>query len=608
VYERVAIVGAMTNGGQRPRHRRLVAAALALSALAAATLAGIPTPAAADVLLVSRTRPESGPYGPITVIGDSVLLGSVYVGPTLDDQLVARGWGPVRVRAGVGDNTGAFGSTTTTRASYWVQTWRAQGWDPKFLVVNLGANDSAVCAGSEPCSYGAIMHLLDAIGPGHVVWWPKITRHPVLRHHADAWNAALDRVAAERPGTFFTWDWPTVMYAMGNYERDHTHLTATGYRQRSQLMADEITADLAFGTRVGGDAALPSPTGAPSELVTFEPVRVIDTRVDPPGRVPAGTAIEIDVGDEVPAGTTAVAAYVSATEAGGNGFVTAYECGAGRPEASSANYVAGGTRGAVAITPISPAGTFCLYTYADAHLLVDLQAAFVPDHPDGLRFTPLPTPSRLVDTRVTGRAQRLEIPVPAGAEAVAVSVSAIVSEAPGFLTVYPCTDELPTVATVNHLPGEVISGSAFVPVSPAGTICVFSLVPVDVTVDLMGTFGPDGALEFVPVPPTRVLDTRNATGGWSPIHGQFQQLSARVAPPGAEAVSGTITLVAPMRFGFLQAWGCGAQPDTANVTAGPGVVLANHVTTGVDPEGRMCWWARAATQTVFDTTGWWVRP
>jgi len=152
----------------------------------------------------------------------------------------------------------------------------------------------------------------------------------------------------------------------------------------------------------------------------------------------------------------------------------------------------------------------------------------------------------------------------------------------------------------------VISGAAFVPVSDDGTICVRAKSPVDITIDLTGTFASDGELAFVPVPPTRMLDTRNGTGGWNPIHGQYQTIDARVAPPSAKAVSGTLTMVAPMRLGYLRTWGCGDMPPTANVTAPAGAVLANSVTTGVSETGRLCLFARVATGTLFDTTGWWV--
>lgn len=580
-------------------------AALALTLMATA-LSTIPPQEGSAALLSKETfAPTQGPLGPISLIGDSVLLGSMLYSPTLSDQLAARGWGPIRIRAGGGYSTGAFPVATEARASYWIQRWRQQGWDPVDVVVNIGGNDSGFCGTNVACAHDAIMHLVNTIGPGHRIWWPKVTHHWVHLDWAANWNTALDQIAAER-SDFFTWDWPAAMAAGGYTASDNIHLNAADYRRRSALMAHEITADLAQGSRTGGNAALAKPAGVASELVPIEPTRIIDTRIDPPGHVPAKTVLEIDVSADIPAGTTAVAAYVSATNTGGPGYLTAYECSAGRPLASSANHLAGETRGAVAIVPVSAQGKFCLYTHADADLLVDLQAAFVPVGAGGIRFTPLATPTRLVDTRISGRHEIVEVAAPAGADAVAISVTAIGDTEPGYLVAYPCTPDIPVVATVNHLAGEVISGAAFVPVGKDGTICVRTKAPADITIDLTGTFSSGGELVFVPVTPTRMLDTRVGIGGWSPIHGQYQTVDARVAPTTAKAVSGTLTIVAPMRQGYLRAWGCGAQPPTANVTSLAGGVLANSVTTGVSADGRLCVFARAATGTLFDTTGWWV--
>jgi hypothetical protein len=539
------------------------------------------------------------------VIGDSVLLGGLLWGPTIGDQLSASGWGPIRSRAGEGYSTGLFPTTSTKKVTTWLAAWRDEGWDPPNVLVNLGANDSGICDTDLTCARDAILHVVEAIGPGHRIWWPQITRFPFYFDQQNNWNTALQQIAAERDD-FFTWDWPTVMANGPFSSSDNTHLSVSGYRLRSELMAREVTADLGMATRIGNDATLPAPSGSPSELVPVGPVRVIDTREDEPGHLDARSAVEVDVSDHVPEGTTAIAAYVSATRTGGNGYLTAYECSSDRPTASNANYRRAEARGAVAITPIGPEGTFCLYTHADADVIVDLQAAFVPVGSGGGRFSPLASPDRLVDTRDTGQMKEIEVAVPPGADVAAVSITAIASELPGYLVAYPCSDERPVAATVNHLPGEVISGAAFVPVGADGTICVWSRNPVDVTVDLTGVFSSTGDLVFVPAPPTRTVDTRFGTGGWGPIHGQFQQIDARVAPAEAEAVSGTLTMVAPLRPGYLRVWGCGDQPATANVTSLAGGALANMVTTGVDDTGRLCLFARSATGTLFDTTGWWV--
>lgn len=586
--------------------RRSFALAVALVGTVSVTVATDAEPA--DALLAKEIfDPTPRVHGAVTVIGDSVLLGSVINSPTILDQLAVRGWGPIRVRGGGAYSSGIFPVTLEARSSYWIQRWRSQGWDAPNVLVNIGANDSGFCDRNLQCARDAILHLVDTIGPGRKVWWPQVTRHPLFQHQADNWNLALRQIAAER-ADFFTWDWPTVMRLEGFPSGDNTHLAPSGYRARSEILAREFTADLAAATRTGGDAPLAPARGVPSEVIPIDPVRVIDTRIDPPGRVAPDTAIVVDVSDHVPPGTTAIAAYVSATNTAGPGFLTAYDCRTGRPVASSANHAAGATRGAVAITPIAPDGTFCLYTYAAADLLVDLQAAFVPIAGDGLRFDPLPTPDRLVDTRLSGRREVIEVAAPPGAEAVAISITAVFGAQHGFLTAYPCSDDIPFVATVNYGPNELISGTAFLPVGPDGTICVYVLNPTDVTIDLTGTFSAGGDLVFQPAAPTRMIDTRFGTGGWQPIHGANQTIDARVAPPAAEAVSGTLTMVSPLRTGFMRAWGCGPEPPIANVTAVRDTVLANSVTTGVSDDGRLCVMTAVATSSIFDTNGWWIRP
>src|SRR5690606_17019858 len=120
----------------------------------------------------------------------------------------------------------------------------------------------------------------------HRIWWPKITRFYTQQHQADAWNAALDRVAAQRADVS-TWDWPAEMRAhpdaYGSW--DNTHLYPDGYLRRSAVMAQAFTAAVAVAARVGDAVPPPAAAGAPGEVVALEPSRVADTRVDEPGRL-----------------------------------------------------------------------------------------------------------------------------------------------------------------------------------------------------------------------------------------------------------------------------------------------------------------------------------
>lgn len=541
------------------------------------------------------------PLGAVTVIGDSVLLGGLLWPPTLVDELGALGWGPIRARAGEGYQTGRFSTNTTWKATYWIQTWRSQGWDAPNVLVNIGANDSGYC-NTVDCAYAAIVHLADAIGPDRGIWWPKITRFPFYRVQQDAWNSALDRVAAERDN-FHTWDWPAVMAAGPFPSNDNTHLSPTGYRLRSRLMAEAFTADLARATRVGGDAPLPDPLGAPTEYVPQTPSRIVDTRRDPPGRLEAGGTLTVDMTSHVPEGTTAVAVNLTSAATATDGFLSAHPCDRTRRDVSSVNHAAGVPRGAMAIVPLSADGRLCVYSESAGHVIVDLQGAFVPD--GGAGFSPVDG-TRLVDTRDTGRENPLVIDIDdPTVEAVALNLTAARGSDIGYLTADACEGERSEVSNVNFLAGEPVAGAAIVPVSDDGEICIWSSVGVDVIVDLTGEFRPDDGLRFQPADPSRMLDVRDGTGGWAPIAGAGQLIETQVAPAAARAVTGTITLVRPVRTGFAVA-DCRDEPPVSNVNARAGAAMANSLTVALETGGELCFRSSETAKLLFDTTGWWV--
>jgi hypothetical protein len=580
-----------------------VATVVAVTIAVIATLSAPEASVDAAPMEINLSQP--GPLGPITVLGDSVMLGSGLVAPTLATRLAERGWGPVRFRAGEGYRTGFHSTRTDFDVSRWISQWRAGGWNPRDVVINLGANDSGVCGTNLGCARSAILHLVDHIGPSHRIWWPMITQFPFNQGLQDTWNLALRQIASERDNVY-TWDWPAVMAAGGFESSDRIHLTADGYRRRSVLMADGITADLAMARRTGLDAPLPRPASSPAVYLPVAPMRVIDTREMSPGRLGAGRTLTVPLAGHVPEGTTAVAVNLTAVDPAANGYLTAHPCDRDRRETSSVNHRANVTRAGMAVIPVSTARTLCVYSHQESDVIVDLQGAFVPSGAATARFGPVAPPVRLLDTRDAGRSRTLRIAAPPDASAVAVTLTTVGAARHGFVTAYPCGTTIPVVSNVNVRPGETIAGAAFVPTGDSGDICIVTSVPVDVVVDLTGVFRPEAGLRFVPADPARMLDTRTGVGGWSPIHGGGQQLDIRVAPPGARAVTGTITLTGATRPGFLTSHGCGALPSTSSVNGAPGGASANAVTTGVSSTSRLCVFASATSQSIFDTTGWWV--
>lgn len=542
---------------------------------------------------------SAGPLGPVTVIGDSVLLGAAVTSPTLPDQLAARGWGPIRFRASGSASSGLFAVPDDFRSSFWIDLWQRQGWDPRHVIVNVGVNDSGLCSASVSCAYDSIMHMVDAIGPGHEIWWPNIVK-PIASHQL-SFNTALRRVEADR-ADFHVWDWSTEYLSGGYRSSDGVHLDPAGYRRRSDAMAEAFTDDLAASRRTGGDVALPPPTARASTFVTMPPRRVADTRTDPGTRVAGGDRLDIDLDGLLTPDTTAAAIYVTAARPSDRGYLAAGPCD--EPiGGSTVNFDVGIPRGAPTITAVSTSRTICVFASAATDVVVDLQGVFVSDG-TGARMTPLTTPRRLADTRETGRSDTVVVDVGSAVDAVAVNLGAARAGEVGFLSASSCGDpEL--AANVNYAPGPALSASAIVPVDDDGTFCVFTSSPVDVVVDLTAEFSSTGTLEFLPIAPTRTLDTRLGAGGWSGRLGAGQTIDAGVAPPDAAAVTGTLSVVRPASNAFAIAAGCARNVGTASVNAGRDTVVANSLTSAIT-DGRICVSSSARSHVLFDTNGWWV--
>jgi hypothetical protein len=556
-----------------------------------------------------------GPRGSIAVVGDSVMLGSAYEpplvpgwGPSLARLLADRGWGPVHMAAGVGFQAGKMiPNNPGANMSLWLVNQRAQGFDPEVIVVSMGANDIIACSGSVDCAADDIRGFMDAAGPDHEVWWALQTA--AIASNQEAWNQALQIVAAERPNLAL-WDWPNIRIAEGiPIAPDNTHLPGPSqYLQRSTLIAADVTSRLEGSRHIGPEVT--PPVGGPSyEYQPVPPTRVVDTRLTGQ-RISAGGTLTVDLSALAPtlvgADAAAAAINVTSVDQATAGFLTVYPCGTDRPLASSVNFLAGQARGALATTLLrQPDRALCVFSNTATNVVVDLQGVFVPT--GGLLFAPV-TPNRVLDTRNTGRFPTIAIQAPPGATAVAATLTVTGSNFAGFLTAYPCSAglEIPVVSSVNWLPGETVAGAVFVPVADNGTFCMSSNAPVDVIVDVTGVFSDAGTLGFTPVPPTRMVDTRVGTGGWRGHQAPGQTIEIGAAPDDAVAVTGTITMVDPGVSGYLTGTICG-QPvgATSSVNGAGSSVMANSLTVGLSPGGNLCITSLVATHTLFDTTGWW---
>jgi peptidoglycan hydrolase-like protein with peptidoglycan-binding domain len=149
--------------------------------------------------------------------------------------------------------------------------------------------------------------------------------------------------------------------------------------------------------------------GSQPPFVGAVPSRLVDTRnaiggptgvITPstPKSVPVrGVTVSVNgTPQQVPVDASAVALNVTMVEARAAGFATVWPCGTPMPDASNVNFGRGGIAANGVIAPIGAAGSVCIYTSADAHLIVDIAGWFTGG------ATPAFTgniPRRLVDTR-----------------------------------------------------------------------------------------------------------------------------------------------------------------------------------------------------------------
>ncbi|HTH07858.1 MAG TPA: SGNH/GDSL hydrolase family protein, partial [Ilumatobacteraceae bacterium] len=292
------------------------------------------------------------------------------------------------------------------------------------------------------------------------------------------------------------------------------------------------------------------------------------------------------------------------------GWLTLYPCGDTPPVVSSLNFAAGATRVSHAIVRLNVDEDFCVFSSIPAHVVVGLMSWYGDSATTGL--SPI-APVRPLDSRQTGKHSEYEVDVPDG-EAAAITVTITGTSSGGLVWAVPCEGDGLDIPVVAYEANEVVAGATFAP-EYSGDICIDvrpndeAQLP-DVIVDVNGVFSVTGPLGFVPTTATRLLDTRgtSSVGGWVGRHGARQTLDIPAAPAGAQAVTGTLTLVRPDLKSWLTAYECGTTlPPSSSVNAGPGLVLANSTTMGVRPaDGKLCIFSSGPTNTLFDVVGWWV--
>ena len=380
-------------------------------------------------------------------------------------------------------------------------------------------------------------------------------------------------------------------------------------------------------TTLNAGAALPAvaPFGASGRFNPISPVRLFDTRMagssanlltlarDADQRVSGGSTFSVELAGAfgVPANATAVAANLTATDALVGGYATVWPTGLPRPVASTLNYGPGGSVTNTALTGLGTQGRISVSPSGPAHFVADLQGYFAPT---GAGFVP-GAPRRLLDTRsdpggiLKGTVSRTIIPAAAPLpQAYALNLAVTGSAAPGFVTVYPCGQPVPTSSSINFAAGQTISASVLATMGASG-ICAQSNTDVHLIVDRNGTFEATGGLDFQAVAPVRLVDTRDAASPWvgrttkqTPLPLKLDGLAG--LPPQTKAVALNVTVTGGVDDGFATIYPCsGGWPGTSNINYRAGQTIANSALVGLGTDGKVCLYSSGRTHVVIDLTG-----
>lgn len=385
-----------------------------------------------------------------------------------------------------------------------------------------------------------------------------------------------------------------------------------------------------------GFARLPDPpTGgldnSPAKYVALTPARVFDTRTaglcfaycGP--RAPR-SILDIDVtgtGGVPASGVSAVAINVTMRDTAAAGWVQAVPTLLGPLGGTSTQNVEGPgmTRPNFAIVPVGADGSITLYDVAGGQVFVDVLGYLTPAGGDVAagRFQPV-VPYRALQTTTGSKPAAGSTTVvssfgatvdAAPAAAVVLNVTATRVDTPGFVTVYPSTAGLPVASTLNVVPGATIANMLIVPLGADGTVSLYTSSQTDLIVDVMGyitdeTAPVSGAGLFVPLAPSRPLDTRNPS---NPLQAGVDRnlvvATGAPVPTNAIAVSLNATVTGMTQSGWAKISAAGSAPAVfSNVNYGATGVIAAAVLAGVGTGGAVTIYSSKATHFIVDVNGY----
>jgi hypothetical protein len=375
----------------------------------------------------------------------------------------------------------------------------------------------------------------------------------------------------------------------------------------------------------------------PDRYHPLTPARILDTRNGTGGfSSPLGPQAQLtlqvtgaDAGLIPSSGVAAVVMNVTVTDTTAASYLTVSPSQLPRPTASNLNWTPGTTVPNLVEVPVGPDGRVSFFNAAGSvDVIADIEGyvgtANETPGADGL-FSPV-TPTRVLDTRSgvggvahpvgPGAINVIAVPVAqTGQEAVVLNVTVTNPTKDSYLTVWPDGTQQPVVSNLNFKAGQTVANRVAVKVGSAGRVVIFNAAgTVNVVADLNGSFtdttGGSGS-QFQGIQPTRLLDTRDGTGG---IHGSLGaggSLSLQVTgsndiPITAVAIVANLTVTGTTGSSYLTAWpDLATRPTASDLNWVSGQTVPNLVVVALGANGKLdIFNAAGSTDVILDVVGY----
>ncbi len=392
-------------------------------------------------------------------------------------------------------------------------------------------------------------------------------------------------------------------------------------------------------------AAQPAPVLGPGGA--FHPVvpaRILDTRTNTgghPGALGQGQTLTLQVAGAggAPSGAYAAVMNFTVTDTTLASYLTVFPADAARPLASNLNWVAGQTVPNLVEIRLNASGAVNVFNGGgQADIIADLTGwvSAPTATPGAAGLFNAVVPARLLDTRDGTGALRAPVAggsfvslqitgrggVPSsGVGAVVLNLTATNVSQATYITAWPEGTSRPLASNLNPSAGQTVANRVIVKVGSGGRVDLFNAYgSADLIADVGGWFT-DGSVAassgtFVGLTPSRILDTRNGTGGigsslW-PGHPVAVQVASRggvpamnaTTPPTAVVINVTIT--AGTGASYLTVWPDGAaQPLASDLNWVAGQTVPNLAVVGLGSDGKVEIFSPGGyTDVLFDVVGY----